>query len=137
MKKILIALCFCLCLIGCSGSSTYDNMIATSADEVLKKLQRDDNSFLLYLTTDDCYSCDQYNMVIEQLENEKKFDIYYINVNKEKVDKLDELKITLGNYDTLPMTYYFEAGALKPDNIKRNYIELEQYREWLTQLHIF
>lgn len=136
MKKILIVLCIVL-LTGCS-SSVNASMKKASADDVIKRLQRtDENSFLLVLTTTNCYSCDEYNKVVEQLQTEKAFDIYYIDTSDEDQSKLDELKITLGENTTLPMTYYFEEGILKPDNIKSNYIELEQYREWLTQLKIY
>lgn len=136
MKKILIALCIIL-LTGCSSSGN-GTMEKTTADEVIKRLQRtDDNSFLLVLTTTNCYSCDEYKKVVEELQAEKAFDIYYIDTSDEDQSKLDELKITLGENVTLPMTYYFEEGILMPDNIKSNYIELEQYREWLIQLEIF
>lgn len=137
MKKILIAVCFIFILAGCSSSASK-TMSKTSADDVIRRIQRDDdNSFLLVLTTTNCYSCEEYEKVIAQLESEKEFDIYYIDVNKEEQAKLEELKITLGDYNTLPMTYYFENGKLKSDNIKSNYIELETYREWLKQLKIF
>lgn len=137
MKKIVIAFCILLLLAGCHSSASK-TMSKTSADEVIRRIQRDDdNSFLLVLTTTNCYSCEEYEKVVEQLESEKEFDIYYIDVNNEEQSKLDELKITLGDYITLPMTYYFENGKLKPDNIKSNYIELETYREWLKQLKIY
>lgn len=137
MKKILLVLC-CLCMIcGCS-SSTEGNMTKVSAEDILKRLQRDDsNSFLLVLTTSNCYSCDEYEKVVEQLEAEKEFPIYYMNVEDQDKNKMDELRITIGDYTTLPMTYYFDAGTLKPENIKSNYIELNTYREWLKQLGIF
>lgn len=137
MKKIAM---ICLCLLfltGCSSAGS-NSMQKTTADEVIRRLQIDgDNTFLLVLTTTDCYSCDEYTKVIETLEEEKNFNIYYIDVNKDDKDKLEELKITLGDVETLPMTYYFDRSELKKDNIKRNYIELETYREWLKTLGIF
>lgn len=137
MKKILLIICVLLALSGCN-SVNESGMKKTSAENVVRRLQRDgENSFLLVLTTNNCYSCDEYSKVIEQLQAEQEFDIYYIDVNNEDTSKLDELKITLGDYVTLPMTYYFDEGALKQDNIKSNYIELETYREWLKQLNIF
>lgn len=137
MKKILLILC-CLCMIcGCTSSSD-GKMKKSSAEEIMKLLQREgSNNFLLVLTTSNCYSCDEYEKVIEQLEEEKEFLIYYINVDNENKNKMDELRITIGDYTTLPMTYYFEAGTLKPENIKSNYIELETYRAWLKELGIF
>ena len=137
MKKLALALAMIIALTGC-GSAGSKEMQKTTAEEVIHRLQLDgENTFLLVLTTTNCYSCDEYNKVVEQLEDEKEFDIYYIDVNNETKDNLDELKITLGEYVTLPMTYYFEQGDLKAENIKSNYIELEVYREWLKQLKIF
>jgi len=137
MKKFLIAWTLLMLLCGCSSAGS-ENMQKTTADEVIRRMQVDgDNSFLLVLTTTNCYSCDEYAKVVEQLQNEKKFDLYYIDVDKENEDKLEELKITLGDVETLPMTYYFDKGVLKQENIKRNYIELETYREWLKLLEIY
>lgn len=138
MKKFLIACIIMVQLMGCSTPSKQSSMKKISADEVIRRLQiEDDDSFLLVLTTTECYSCDEYAKVVEQLQKEKPFDLYYIDINDEDKDKLDELKITLGEVITLPMTYYFEDGVLKPDNIKQNYIELETYREWLKLLKIY
>lgn len=136
MKKILIALSLSLLLFGCSSSS-IPGVNTISADEVIKRIQKDDeNSFLLVLTAKNCYSCDEYDKVVKELQNEKEFDIYMMDVDEQDKDKLDELKITLGEYATLPMTYYFDKGELKKDNVKANYIELEAYREWLKLLNM-
>ncbi len=137
MKKRMIVWAAVLMLAGCSSAGS-ESMKKTSADEVIRRIQVDgNNSFLLVLTTTDCYSCDEYAKVVEQLQSEQPFDLYYIDVNKEKEDKLEELKITLGDVETLPMTYYFDEGILKQENIKRNYIELETFREWLKLLKIY
>ncbi len=137
MKKWLIACSLVLLLSACSSAGS-ESMKKTSADEVIRRIQIDgENSFLLVLTAGNCYSCDEYAKVVEELQKEKKFDLYYIDVDNEDEDKLEELKITLGDIDTLPMTYYFDKGVLKKDNVKRNYIELETYREWLKLLKMY
>ncbi len=137
MKKWIIA-CTMLFLLSACSSAGSESMKKTTAEEVIRRMQIDgENSFLLVLTANNCYSCDEYAKVVEQLESEKEFDLYYIDVDNEDEDKLEELKITLGDVDTLPMTYYFDEGVLKQDNIKRNYIELETYREWLKLLKIY
>lgn len=135
-KKIIISLLLML-LAGCSSTGT-ESMRKTTADQVIRRLQVEgENSFLLVLTANNCYSCDEYAKVVEQLQNEQKFNLYYIDVDAEDEDKLEELKITLGDVETLPMTYYFDKGVLKTENIKKNYIELETYREWLKLLKIY
>lgn len=137
MKKFVLLCTLIAILTGCSSAGS-ESMEKTTADKVIRRLQVEgENSFLLVLTTTNCYSCDEYAKVVEQLESEKQFDIYYIDVDKEDPDKLEELKITLGDIETLPMTYYFDEGVLKLENIKKNYIELETYREWLKLLEIF
>ena len=137
MKKWLIACSLMLVLCGCSSAGS-ESMKKITADEVIRRIQIDgENSFLLVLTANNCYSCDEYAKVVETLEQEKHFDLYYIDVDNEDKDKLEELKITLGDIDTLPMTYYFDKGVLKQENIKRNYIELETYREWLKLLKMY
>lgn len=137
MKQFVIIMILLSALFGCSASNS-EYMKKTSADEVIRRIQVDGkNSFLLVLTTTECYSCDEYAKVVEQLQSEQPFDLYYIDVDKEKTDKLEELKITLGDVETLPMTYYFDEGILRQENIKKNYIELETYREWLKLLKIY
>lgn len=137
MKKKIIIYLLLMLLAGCSSTGT-ESMRKTTADQVIRRLQVEgENSFLLVLTANNCYSCDEYAKVVEQLQNEQKFNLYYIDVDAEDEDKLEELKITLGDVETLPMTYYFDKGVLKPENIKKNYIELETYREWLKLLKIY
>lgn len=137
MKKKIIIYLLLMLLAGCSSTGT-ESMRKTTADQVIRRLQVEgENSFLLVLTANNCYSCDEYAKVVEQLQNEQKFNLYYIDVDAEDEDKLEELKITLGDVETLPMTYYFDKGVLKTENIKKNYIELETYREWLKLLKIY
>ena len=109
MKKGVIIGMLLMMLVGCSSAGS-ESMKKTTADKVIRRLQVDgENSFLLY----------------------------YIDIDAEDEDKLEELKITLGDVETLPMTYYFDKGVLKTENIKKNYIELETYREWLKLLKIY
>ena len=125
MKKGVIIGMLLMMLVGCSSAGS-ESMKKTTADKVIRRLQVDGEN-----------SCDEYAKVVEQLQNEKKFDLYYIDIDAEDEDKLEELKITLGDVETLPMTYYFDKGVLKTENIKKNYIELETYREWLKLLKIY
>lgn len=143
LKKLMIFLC---CLVLISGCSLFDKEkdepIELTAKEVLEKLQDPkQNSFLLYLTTDNCYSCQEYQKVIDELEGEQPFEIYYLNIDVNEEDKdikkaLEELKITTGDYYNLPMTYYFYQGSLLPENIKDGYMEKKDLKKWLKNLHI-
>lgn len=143
IKKILMILCCVLILSGCSLLKKQKNEpIELTPQEVLDKLQdTKQNSFLLYLTADDCYSCTEYQKVIESLQAQESFDIYYLKIDPNEEDEkviklLDEIEITTGNYFNLPMTYYFYQGSLLPENKKDGYIEEKEMRKWLQNLHI-
>ncbi len=138
MKKVG-CICFLILsfvLSACSSFGNGENIKNTDVREVLQKLQREDNTFLLFLTTNKCYSCEEYMKVLNNIQKESPFSIYYINVDQEDPDKLEELKIIIGHYTDLPMTYYFDKGEVKQDNIKAGYIEPEVLKEWLRKLQV-
>ena len=143
MKKILCAILSLFLISGCSGSDKPSHEpIEVRAREVVDRLQdQDQDTFLLYITTNSCYSCDEYKKVIEELQNIKPFEIYELTIHLEEEDEdvkeaLSELEVFIGEYTTYPMTYYFYKGNLQPENIKQGYIEKEDYETWLKNLHI-
>lgn len=143
MKKMLCAILSAILLSGCFGSNhSATEPIEISAREVVDRLQsQKTDTFLLYITTDSCYSCDEYKKVIEELEQIKPFEIYELSIDLNENDAdvkeaLNELEITIGTYATFPMTYYFYKGNLQPENVKQGYIEKEDYETWLKNLHI-
>lgn len=97
-----------------------------SAAEVLEKLSDErQNSFLLYVISDDCYSCDEYQKVIEEIEKQQPFEVYYLHINLKEKDAdvkkmLDELKVTTGVLRQLPTTYYFYQGTLQAETGKKD-----------------
>lgn len=142
MKKI-VCVCFCLLMMsGCTFGHKDTDPIELTPQEVIDKLQDEkQNSFLLFLTTDNCYTCTEYEKVIRELEEESHFDIYYVNIDMEEDSSktksaLEELNITIGDYTVLPMTYYFYQGSLLPENKKEGYIEKSDFRKWLKELHL-
>ncbi len=138
MKKIgcICFLVLSLVLSACNSFGNEKYIKHTDVKEVLKKLQREDNTFLLFLTTSKCYSCEEYIKVLNNIQKETPFSIYYINVDQEDSDKLEELKIIIGHYSDLPMTYYFDKGEIKRDNVKAGYVEPEILKEWLRKLQV-
>lgn len=143
MKKIVCAMLSIVMLSGCFGSNKEKNTpTEISIEKVVERLQDENkDTFLLYITTNDCYSCDEYAKVVEELEKIKPFEIYYIDIDRQEDDEdvkeaLNELEVTIGEYSTYPMTYYFYKGTLQPENIKKGYIEKEDYETWLKNLHI-
>lgn len=143
MKKIICMMMSLFLIGGCSIAHKDNDPVALTPQEVINKLQDEkQNSFLLYLTTDNCYTCSEYEKVISELEKESHFDIYYVNIDLNEDDRktkssLEELNITIGEYRELPMTYYFYQGSLLPENKKEGYIEKDEYRQWLKELHLF
>ena len=135
-KRWISSFILVLLLTACSSFTNKEYMQHTNVKEVLQKLQREDNSFLLLLTTNKCFSCDEYMKVIDAIQKETPFPIYYINVDQEDEDKLEELKIMIGHYNELPMTYYFNKGTVSQDNIKVGYVEPEVLKEWLRKLQV-
>lgn len=143
MKKSICAILTILMLSGCfQQGQSKGTPIELSASEVVERLHdQSKDTFLLYITTDSCYSCDEYDKVVAELEEQKPFDIYYLNIDlnedsSKTKEALNELEVTIGNYSTFPMTYYFYKGNLQPENIKKGYIEKKDYEKWLENLHI-
>lgn len=142
MKKIMIVCLSVFLLCACSGNTATKKPVELSAQNVIDKLaDKKQNSFLLYLTTENCYTCDEYEKVVNELLKEDPFDIYYVSIDLNEDDAkvvaaLNELNITNGNFTELPMTFYFYQGALLPENKKAGYIEKDDYREWLKGLHL-
>ena len=142
MRKVILILGMIFLLCGCSEEKVIDHPQELSVNEVLTKLNSEkSDSFLLYLTSDNCYSCEEYEKVIEDLEEEEPFEIYYLKIDLEENDEatlqaMRELDVTIGDIKELPTTYYFYQGNLLKENCKLVYLNKEELREWLKSLHI-
>ena len=142
MRKVIWIFGIILLFYGCSDKKIIDRPQEISVDEVLTKLNSEkSDSFLLYLTSDNCYSCEEYEKVIEDLEEEEPFEIYYLKIDLEEDDEetlkaMRELDVTIGDIRELPTTYYFYQGNLLKENCKYGYLSKEELREWMKSLHI-
>lgn len=88
MRKVILILGMIFLLCGCSEEKVIDHPQELSVNEVLTKLNSEkSDSFLLYLTSDNCYSCEEYEKVIEDLEEEEPFEIYYLKIDLEEMMK--------------------------------------------------
>lgn len=141
MKKMVLIFMLCATFLGgCEKEVVVKenkNVIELTAEEASRKIQRGQDSFLLFLTISDCYSCKEYDKVLSKLQKESSFKIYYVNIKKEPEDKLNELNISLGDYETLPMTFYIDKGKISEENIKNGYIEKDEFSQWLKDLGIW
>lgn len=141
MKKIILIMLMVCFLAACSSSSKKEP-IEISAEQVLEKLNDEkQNSFLLYIISEDCYACDEFQKVIEEVEQLQPFEVYYLRINLNEKDKdvkkaMEELKVTTGKLQQLPTSYYFYQGSLLAENVKEGYIEKKDMIAWLKNLHI-
>ena len=132
MRKVILILGMIFLLCGCSEEKVIDHPQELSVNEVLTKLNSEkSDSFLLYLTSDNCYSCEEYEKVIEDLEEEEPFEIYYLKIDLEENDEatlqaMRELDVTIGDIKELPTTYYFYQGNLLKENCKLGYLNKEE-----------
>ena len=131
MKKVIFVMLI-VCLLAACSPSSKKGPIEVSAAEVLEKLSDErENSFLLYVISDDCYSCDEYQKCIEEIEKQQPFE-----KDADVKKMLDELKVTTGVLRQLPTTYYFYQGTLQAENRKEGYLEKKDLIAWLKNLHI-
>lgn len=142
LKKILLCLCIVPFLVGCSIISSINGIKEINVFKVIEMLQDEDvNSFLLYIEAEDCYSCDEYRKVLEELQKESAFRIYVMKVHMDEKNEdvkkaLAELRVTTGAIEQLPTTYYFYRGKLLTENKKEGYQEKEELKAWLKNLQI-
>lgn len=141
MKRIFVMFVLFLALVGC-GASKDNNIKEITIPEAIEKIGSENkNSFLLVITTDQCYSCDEYDKVLEKIEKIQPFDVYVVKYDmmdesKENEEILEELECTVGKINQFPTTYYFYQGSLSKENIKEGYIEKKELITWLSSLHI-
>lgn len=93
MKKLLI-LCLTLILLGCSTSSVKKKSVK-SIKEIqyteLKKLMKEDVSFMLYLGRPDCGDCQAFKPILEDYLNKHPNEgVYYLNIKAYRDASLKE-----------------------------------------------
>ncbi|MEG0094057.1 MAG: thioredoxin family protein [Erysipelotrichaceae bacterium] len=141
MKKLILCICTLSLFIlgGCSKKDPYvgnDKIIKTNAEDINRKIVRAKDSFLLFLTSEDCYSCAEYEKVLNKIEKQTPFTIYYIPINDQEEDKLRELNMTLPHYETMPMTFFVDKGEISEENTKVGFIEKDDYIKWLKTIKL-
>ncbi|MEG0265088.1 MAG: thioredoxin family protein [Erysipelotrichaceae bacterium] len=141
MKKLILCICTLSLFIlgGCSKKDPYvenDKIIKTNAEDINRKIVRAKDSFLIFLTSEDCYSCAEYEKVLNKIEKQTPFTIYYLPINDQEEDKLRELNMTLPRYETMPMTFFVDKGEISEENTKVGFIEKDDYIKWLKTIKV-
>lgn len=142
MKKIFLFLfCTMFLLQGCERQKEGEAVELTPQEVIARLQDTNQNSFMLYVTSENCYSCEEYEKVIQEIQDETPFEIYYVvlDLNEEDEDivtAFEELQIFTGDIQVLPTTYYFYQGGLTSDNKKEGYLEKRDLVSWLNSLHL-
>lgn len=142
MKKIFLFLfCTMFLLQGCERQKEGEAVELTPQEVIARLQDTNQNSFMLYVTSENCYSCEEYEKVIQEIQDETPFEIYYVvlDLNEEDEDivtSFEELQIFTGDIQVLPTTYYFYQGGLTSDNKKEGYLEKRDLVSWLNSLHL-
>lgn len=142
MKKIFLFLfCTMFLLQGCERQKEGEAVELTPQEVIARLQDTNQNSFMLYVTSENCYSCEEYEKVIQEIQDETPFEMYYVvlDLNEEDEDivtAFEELQIFTGDIQVLPTTYYFYQGGLTSDNKKEGYLEKRDLVSWLNSLHL-
>ena len=95
MKKLLI-LCLTLILLGCSTSSVKKKSVKGIKEiqyTELKKLMKEDVSFMLYLGRPDCGDCQAFKPILEDYLNKHPNEgVYYLNIVMHHSKKMPQKK---------------------------------------------
>ena len=111
-KKVIILVSICvIILIGAFIADrilakTYFNEIKYS--EVIEKIENKE-SFVLLISQTECSHCISYKPKLEEVANEHKVDIYYIDVDLLSDEESDKLNSYI-NFSSTPITVFLKSG---------------------------
>ncbi len=105
MKKFIIIL---LCIFIFCGCSYKSFIVDTSLDEIKEKVENKE-TFILYIGSKDCSHCAEFKPKIEDVANEYKIKVYYIDISKLNKEEENELK-KIANYSGTPTTAFIDEG---------------------------
>lgn len=116
-KKIIIL--FSICLVVLVGSIIADKVMSKSYfnkityEEIIEKIDNKD-SFVLLISQTTCTHCASYKPKLEDVANEYKINIYYIDIDLLEEDEYDELNSRLSFASSgTPLTIFLKNGEEK------------------------
>lgn len=113
VKNKVIILCS-ICLIVLVGAFIADNIMGKTYlneikyKELIEKFENKEN-FVLLISQTNCSHCISYKPKLEEVANEYKLEIYYIDVDLLEKDEYDNLKSYV-NFDSTPVTAFLKDG---------------------------
>ena len=141
MKRLFI----CLMLVFMCGCSTFQRdaiYLEVTPSQVLDLIENENtNTFLFYIVSELCYSCEEFDKVIADLKQQNSFKIYRMMVDLEETDEktvqdLKALQVTIGRLNQLPSIYFVNIGELSKMYVKEGYIEKKDLEVWLKEINI-
>lgn len=141
MKRWLLCL-LTIFICGCSTVQPDAVYLEVTPSQVLDLIgNKNTNTFLFYVVSDHCYSCDEFDKSIEELKNEYMFKVYRMKIDLDEKDEktvqdLKALQVTIGHLNELPTMYYINKGELTKVNHKEGYMDKKELETWLKEIHI-
>ena len=110
---IILAICLLVLVIGLIVDNIMGKnyFIELEYDEVIEKFDNDED-FILLLSQTTCSHCQQYKPKLEDVANEYKLEVYYIEVDLLSKDESDNLK-KYASYSSTPSTVFVHNGEEK------------------------
>jgi len=113
VKKKVIILCS-ICLVVLVGAIIADRVLGKTYlneikyKELIEKIENKEDMVLLISQTN-CSHCISYKPKLEEVANEYKLNIYYIDVDLLNDDEEDKLKSYI-SYSSTPITLFLKKG---------------------------
>lgn len=104
MKRILLLLIIILCITGCSNN-LYDEISYKEFNSMIKN--KDD--FIIFIGSSTCGHCTLFKDTVNDIVNNYKLDIKYIDVSNFSEDELSEFKKKI-NFSGTPTTAFIKDG---------------------------
>lgn len=111
MKKIIISVIVvigAICLSGCGGPKTYDEISYNDLTEMLEKKE----NFVLFIGSETCSACSAYKITINKIVENYGTDIKYIDISKLSDKENSELTSNFPFTGT-PTTVFITKGQEK------------------------
>lgn len=130
MKKLFVfPLVF---LLACSSGGVNVGLNEISGEEVSSKVTSNE-TFLLMIYTDDCYSCDVFEEEIKDEMKKNELVIYHLNYDGLNDNMKNQFELIFDHYSSWPALVYVQGGEVY-DYAKYEYsLDPEGWKEWFQK----
>lgn len=106
-----------------------------NVSEIMTKIQNKE-TFLIVVGSKDCYSCKMLKEEMDDVAKENEIILYGIDSGKLSAAQFDQLKITAGNFETLPVLFYVVNGEVPLGNSYEYTLNPEGWNTWLSNMKL-